>query len=243
LTSPAVDQRRNSLRHLLWTLAAVQLALVAAGVIVWTRSHGETALTDQRLTALAVATRPTSLESATPVVLRAARAWRSNAVAVSESLQVDWPWEVSADPQPIADGGFATFVFASTGDAGGPATLSVVVERLSGLVVRREEHSWSQALPPAISLIPSAVDSLAALDVAEHAGGTAFRRGCPSQRHETRLSRVESAGAPDIWLVSYPDVRDPTMNALELRIDATTGELLDHINRSRPCEIATEAPG
>ncbi len=237
------DRRRASLRHLLGTLAVIQLCLTTIGVVSWLRSYDRTSAPEERPTALDVATRPTSLESAWPVARRAADRWRTNAFPVSESLQVDWPWEVGPDPQPSADGGFATFVFASGAPLGDPATFSVVVERLSGLVVRRDERRWSDGLPPAIGTEPTAVDSLAALDIAEHVGGTAFRRACPSQRHETRVTRVPAFDSPRVWLVSYLDGREPTTNALDLRIDAKTGELLDHIDRSTPCDVATAVAG
>lgn len=237
------DRRRASLRNLLWTLAVIQLCLTTIGIVSWLRSQHQSSPPEQRPTALDVATRPTSLESAWPVARQAADGWRTKAYPVSQSLQVDWPWEVGPDPQPSADGGFATFVFASGAPLGDPATFSVVVERLSGLVVRRDERRWSESLPAAISMEATAVDSLAALDIAEHVGGTAFRRACPAQRHETRMTRITESDSSAVWLISYLDGREATINALDMRIDAKTGELLDHIDRSTPCDIATAVPG
>ena len=238
-----VMRHRHRLNRALWALAAVQASLALIAVAIWFESPGDTMALPRQVRASDVATRPTSLESAWPVALRAARDWRPDAWPVSASMQVDFPWEVGPDPPPVADGGFVTFLFASAGSPGGPETLGVMVERLSGLVVRQQRLSWTDPLPEAIDLSPTAVSSAAALDIAEHVGGKAFRRGCPQQRHEVRLNAVTVAGGNPAWLVSYLDTRTPTINALELRIDAKTGELLDHLDRSTACDPVTPVAG
>ena len=234
-------------RHaLLWhrgvmiSLLVLQLGLGAVGVGAWRMDHPPSVPAfDAAETARAAF--PTSIESAWPLALSWARTWRENARVVSQTMQVDWPWEVAPTPSS-ADGGYVTFVFAS--DEPEAATLSVIVERLSGTVVGAETQRWDDHLPQAVAVTGPAVTSLDAQSIAEESGGRAFRQACPAQRHLSRIALVtnDPQSAGPYWLVGYEDVRQPSLNGLELRIDANTAGVLDVRDRSTACDEASAAP-
>ena len=217
-------------------LAALQIVIGLLAVVAWRADHGSAAVDLDAVTAVAIP--PVGLEQAYPVAEGVARTWRADAALVSASLQVDWPWDVIPGDTEVALGGWATFVFASE-SAGG--TLSVAVDRISGRAARTETIAWA-AGPPAPITPPGTfpTGSLRAVALAEADAGRAFRTGCPSSRHLTRVALLQQpsgqATAPPAWLVTYHDSRTPDLNALEFRISVAGGEILSVVDQAPPCE-------
>lgn len=168
-----------------------------------------------------------SLEGAWAGVQAAAMAWNEDARLALVSAQYDWP--LSAPPGGASDlpvGGWLTFVFMRKVDEGAES-LSVLVERRSGVVVRKLVRRVGIQPPDgALHLDEWPVTSIAALAAAEAAGGEAFRNACPGARHVTRLALEEAPnGNGAYWVVTYQDVRVPVAPALRVRIDATSGAI------------------
>ena len=238
----------------LTALLATQLVLAAVGVGLWARQTF--AGDDQpavRPTLPAEVPRPVTLESGYPLALARAQQWADDARLIMVSAQVDWPLDVPpGPPREVPGGGWLTYVFVRERD-GEAESLGVLIERYSGAIVQDEEAEWGGPAPTgALDLLGYPVDSLAALVAAEGAGGTDFRRECPTARHQTRLSLglapVDLAGATLVppgtpvpeaspiatpppadpaagptWLVGYRDVRDEGVAPLTVAVGAGTG--------------------
>jgi hypothetical protein len=223
--------------------AQVLLAAVALGVWVWTPDR-------PALPPLPAGSAPLSgsgatYESALPLAQAQADAWLPGAILLNASMQVDWPWSApSGTPTAIPGTGWLTYAFIAPWDPPGrppgAASLGVVIERLTGQVVTQETEGWEQAPefrpPPPLA----AIDSTEATPRAEEAGGTAFRRECPQFRHLSRTFPVAVGRTewPLHWVVIYEDTRVPDKHGLLLRIDAETGEVLDHEGDAPECSAA-----
>ncbi len=230
-------------RNVIILLAAqVALALVAIGVWIWTPDAP--ALPPIPRAAAPLDGSGATLESALPLAQAQADAWLPNAVLLNASMQVDWPWTVPPEPPTEIPGtGWISYAFLAPwyppGRPAGGASLSVVVERLSGAIVSQETDGWEQSPqlrppPPA-----SPVDSSKATLAAEAAGGTAFRRACPQYRHLSRTIPV-AAGLtkwPQNWIVIYEDSRQPSQHGLLIRLDATTGKVLEQSGEAPDCPV------
>jgi hypothetical protein len=172
-----------------------------------------------------------------------ADAWLPHAVLLNASMQVDWPWTVPPDPPTEIPGtGWISYAFLAPwyppGRPAGAASLSVVVERLSGAIVSQETAGWEQA-PQFLAPPPAApIDSSRATLLAEAAGGTTFRRACPQYRHLSRTIPVAAGRTdwPQHWVVIYEDSRQPAEHGLMYRIDATTGKVLEQSGEAPDCQ-------
>jgi hypothetical protein len=180
-----------------------------------------------------------------PLAQAQADAWLPGAVLLNASMQVDWPWTVPATPPTEIPGtGWLSYAFIAPwqppGRPPGAASLSVVIERLSGAVVNQESAGWEEAPEFRPPPPPAAIDSTAATLRAEAAGGTAFRRGCPQYRHLSRTFPVAVGRTrwPQHWVVLYEDSRQPDQQSLLFRIDATTGNVLDRGGTAPDCPPA-----
>jgi hypothetical protein len=178
----------------------------------------------------AASTWPASIESASPVAGAVAAAWLPEAHLMHAAIQIDWPWEAPppGETEPIAPTGWVDYVYAApwTGPgqpAGGGATLSLLVERLSGAVVFQSSTAWETMPTRMTDVPPGAVTSLEAVAAAEAAAGADFRHACPIYRHVTRLSLVTPEEAPAHWLVAYEDTRQRDRHGLIVTVDAVTG--------------------
>ena len=225
---------RYSRRWLLLLLAfQVVVAGLAFAVWIWTPNAPPTpSLPTAGLTPIA---RPASFESAFPLAWEQARAWNPDARLLSATLQVDWPW----DPVPpgvvtaVPGTGWITFVFVAPwqppGRGAGAASLSVVVERLSGRILQQSSLGWEYvpATPIAVATPLTTIPSTTAVLVAEAAGGASFRRACPPLRHVTRVALETDQGYPPHWLITYEDSRAPDGHGLRVRVDAITAEVLE----------------
>lgn len=229
-------------RRTVIALLAVQvvLALLALGVWIWTPDAP--ALPPIPRTTAPLDGSGATLESALPLAQAQADAWLPNAVLLNASMQVDWPWTVPSEPPTEIPGtGWISYAFLAPwyppGRPAGGASLSVVVERLSGAIVSQETDGWEQA--PQLQPPPptSPVDSSAATLVAEAASGTAFRRGCPQYRHLSRTIPVAAGRTkwPQNWVVIYEDSRQPSQHGLLIRIDATNGNVLEQSGDAPDC--------
>lgn len=230
--------RRKTVITLL--VAQVALALVALGVWIWTPDAP--ALPPIPRTTAPLDGSGATLESALPLAQSQADAWLPDAVLLNASMQVDWPWTVPPEPPTEIPGtGWISYAFLAPwyppGRPAGGASLSVIVERLSGAIVSQETDGWEQAPqlrppPPA-----SPVDSSAATLAAEAAGGTAFRRACPQYRHLSRTIPVAAGRTKwsQNWVVIYEDSRQPSQHGLLIRIDATTGKVLEQSGEAPDC--------
>jgi hypothetical protein len=218
----------------------VALALVALGVWIWTPDAP--ALPPIPRTTAPLDGSGATLESALPLAQAQADAWLPNASLLNASMQVDWPWTVPPEPPTEIPGtGWISYAFLAPwyppGRPAGGASLSVVVERLSGAIVSQETDGWEQA--PQLQPPPPAspVDSSAATLVAEAAGGTAFRRACPQYRHLSRTIPVAAGRTkwPQNWVVIYEDSRQPSQHGLLIRVDATNGNVLEQSGEAPDC--------
>lgn len=218
----------------------VALALVALGVWIWTPDAP--ALPPIPRTTAPLDGSGATLESALPLAKAQSDAWLPNAVLLNASMQVDWPWTVPPEPPTEIPGtGWISYAFLAPwyppGRPAGGASLSVVVERLSGAIVSQETDGWEQA--PQLQPPPPAspVDSSAATLVAEAAGGTAFRRACPQYRHLSRTIPVAAGRTkwPQNWVVIYEDSRQPSQHGLLMRVDATNGKVLEQSGEAPDC--------
>jgi hypothetical protein len=181
-------------------------------------------------------------ESALPLAQDQAEAWLPDAVLLNASMQVDWPWSVPPEPPTEIPGtGWLTYAFIAPwqppGRPPGAASLGVVIERLSGAVVTLDSEGWEEAPPFLAPPPPAPVDSSQATLLAEAAGGTDFRRDCPQYRHLSRTFPIAAGRTewPQHWVVIYEDSRAPEKHGLLLRIDATSGDVLDRDGAAPEC--------
>jgi len=233
---------RVTRRRIIATLLGIQvlLAAIALGVWVWTPDRPD-------LPPLPTETAPlagsgANYESALPLAQTQADAWLPGAVLLNASMQVDWPWTVPAGtPKEIPGTGWLTYGFVAPWDPPGrppgAAFLGVVIERLTGEVVTRDTEGWEEAPELRAPPPPAAIDSTEATLLAEGAGGTRFRRGCPQYRHLSRTFPVAARRTewPQHWVIIYEDTRVPEKHGLLLRIDAATGEVLDRDGDAPDC--------
>lgn len=228
-------------RRLLWSLLGLQLLLAGAGVVVWRATARSAPAPSFAVGVATPAAVPATLEGAAPVAWERARAWRGGARLLSATMQVDWPW----DPPPPAvrrlpGTGWLTYVFVApwgpTGRREAAASLTVLVERLSGAVAAQTSLGWETAPPREPDEPPPTVPSAAAVLAAEATGGTSFRRGCPQFRHLTRAALVPAGTLPRHWLVTYEDARQPTRHGLRVRVDAESAAVLETAEEGAGCE-------
>jgi hypothetical protein len=225
-----VKERRWN-RRALWALIGLQLILIGVVVYGWRVSGGEAEAPLVRLETDVPIGIPLTIESGYEGALRHAQAWASDAVLFSAGMQVDWPTDVAAaTASDIPGTGWVIYTFASAtkelGPGGEAATLSLLVDRMSGVVIDEREMgwSWTPRRAPAVTTYP--ISSMVALFAAETTVGNAYRNACPQFRHLSRLSIVpELDGSGARWLVTYEDARAAGRPALEVRVDAMTGDV------------------
>lgn len=230
------DERRAMGRRAAPVLLVVQVVLAAAGIGLWRGAASAPPSPTDAATRLPV---PTTFERGLAAATERARAWRPEARLLSATMQVDWPWEA---PPPVvsavASGGWLTYVFVAPWSPAGrqaeAASLAILIDRMSGDLVVEESLAWESSSGEAAPA-DAAVTADAAVLLAEAAGGTAFRRACPIDRHLSRLALVAGGGDPD-WLVVYRDEREPGRHGFTVRIDGATSAVLDIGGEPSPCE-------
>ncbi|HKG24259.1 MAG TPA: hypothetical protein VKB09_01365, partial [Thermomicrobiales bacterium] len=162
---------------------------------------------------------------------RRAQGWSADAYLLSTGMQVDWPTDAAAaNSREIPGGGWVIYTFAAgkrgVGPEGKAATLSMLVDRMSGVVIDEQEMGWRWQPDQAPLLTTYPISSTVALFAAETTMGNAYRTACPEFRHLSRVSLVRPAsGANPFWLVTYEDQRATGQPAFRVRVDAITGEV------------------
>jgi hypothetical protein len=229
-------------RKAIAVLLGLQLLLAVLALSVWVWTPDRPGLPPLPAGTAPLAGSGATYESALPLAQAQADAWLPGAILLNASMQVDWPWSVpSGSPTALPGTGWLTYSFVAPwhppGRPPGAATLGVVIERLTGAIVTQETEGWEQTpefRPPPPS---AAIDSTEATLRAEEAGGTTFRRDCPQFRHLSRTFPVAGGRTewPLHWVVVYEDTRVPDKHGLLLRIDATTGEVLDRAGDAPDC--------
>ncbi len=215
-------------------LVAVQLGLAALALAVWIWTPDAPALPPETSATAPLAGSGATYESGLPLARQQAAAWLPEAVLLNASMQVDWPWAVpEGETEELPGTGWLTYAFVAPwqppGRPPGAASLGIVIERLSGVIVSQESDGWEIAPEFRPPPPPAALDSTAATLRAEAAGGTAYRRACPAQRHVSRTFPIAAGRTewPQHWLVLYEDSRAPERHGLLLRIDAASGDVLE----------------
>jgi hypothetical protein len=229
--------------RLLQLLLVAQIALAGLGVWAW-RSAGASGpepLTEPPPGPATDAQLPATVESAYPAALARAQAWRDDARLLHVSAELMWPREAqSSAVSQLPDGGWLLFVFVAPWDRFGgnedAATLTLLVDRRSGSIYGETALGWEEApaLPaPLVATYP--VSSTVAVVIAEAHGGATFRRACPDVRWDSRIGLDVTSDGKPIWTVTYRDDRVADKNSLTVRIDASTGAVIDLRDTSLAC--------
>jgi hypothetical protein len=218
-------------RIVLGCLIVFQVVLLAVALVVVRRDASGERSPLVRLETGVPPGDPLTIESALPAALARARSWAADAELFSAGMQVDWPSDAAtAGSSEIPESGWLLYTFASpsraVGPAGKAATLSMIVDRTSGVVIDEQEMGWTWAAgrAPAVATYP--ISSVVALFAADTTAGNAYRIACPEFRHLSRLT-IEPAvdGADPYWLVTYEDERSAGQAAVSVRVDAVSGQV------------------
>lgn len=226
-------------------LLAVQVVLAIAALAVWVWTPDAPPLPPETAATAPLRGAGATYESALPLAQAQADAWLPDATLLNAAMQIDWDWKVPpGTPQTIPGTGWLTYTFLAPwqppGRPPGAASFGVVIERLSGAIVSQESLGWEQAQELRPPPPPAEIDSVAASLRAEAEGGTAFRRACPNYRHLSRIFPVAAGRTewPQHWVIIYEDTRVAEKQGLLLRIDATTGTLLEKRRDAPECSAA-----
>jgi hypothetical protein len=218
-------------RLLLWGLVGLQVALIGAAALIWRAGGGGASAPLERLETGLPAGTSLTIESGYEAALSRAQEWADDASLFSASMQVDWPTEaVAATGSEIPGNGWVIYTFASekrgVGPEGKAATLSMLVDRMSGVVIDEREMGWTWRPGREASVTTYPISSMVALFAAETTMGNEYRTACPQFRHLSRVSIVpEMNGAGAYWLVTYEDQRAAGQPAFRVKVDATSGEV------------------
>jgi hypothetical protein len=219
-----------------------QVALVIAGIAAWRGGARSATATFARLDTSAPPGVSLTIESGLAAATERARAWSPNAWLFAVSMQLDWPTAGAAvASHEIPGGGWINYTFASDRGDGGGATLSIMVDRLSGVVLDEREERWSWGPTRWLDLTTYPISSTVALYATELGTGGTYRSVCPDKRHLTRISAIPAAGPERHaqWVVSYEDDRFPSNPGVLARIDAVTGtvvRVVDPTPGERSCD-------
>lgn len=215
----------------IWSLIGIQVVLVGALVVNWRENRGSKASEFVILeTGLPVGATLT-IESGYEGALRRAQKWASDAFLFAASWQVDWPTDAaSASGSEIPGNGWVIYTFASdkrgVGPDGKAATLSMLVDRKSGVVIDEREMGWTWRPARMATVTTYPVSSTVALFAAETTMGNGYRTACPQFRHLSRVSIVpEANGVNAYWLVTYEDQRAGGQPAFKVKVDAVNGDV------------------
>ncbi len=218
-------------RIILWSLFGLQLVLIGAVALVWRQDSGGTTAPLVRLDTGLPAGVPLTMESGYEAALRRAQTWAGDATLFSAGMQVDWPMDdVAASGSEIPGNGWVIYTFASdkrgVGPDGEAATMSLLVDRMSGVVIDEREMGWTWRPERMPYLTTYPISSTVALFAAEATMGNSYRTGCPRYRHLSRVSIVPPMdGVEAHWLVTYEDQRAAGQPAFKVKVNAMSGEV------------------
>jgi hypothetical protein len=212
--------------RLLVLAVVLQVMGAAAGVAIWRHGVQPATAKFSRLETGVPAGVPLTIESGLTAATERARAWSPEASLFAVGMQLEWPTEgAGVTSHEIPGGGWIIYTFASGRGGNGRATLSLMVDRVSGVVVDEREERWSWDPRRRLDLATYPISSTVALYATELGIGGAYRAACPTMRHLTRVSAMpaeEPNGHPQ-WVVTYEDERFPSNPGVLARIDAVDG--------------------
>lgn len=233
-------------QRVLLGLLVLQIALIAVGLVLWSRTPAAPALPPRPGQAAPRVNGGATYESALPMAQAQADAWLPEARLLNAAMQVDWDWTVPDGPvTQLPPTGWLTYTFIAPwqpwGKPTGAASFDVIVDRLSGEIARQDSLGWATAPEWREPPPPAVVGATQATLRAEAAGGTAFRRGCPDLRHMSRTFPVAAGRTewPQHWVIIYEDTRVREQQGLLVRVDAATGEVLEVRQDAPACPSAT----
>src|SRR5215213_6959732 len=183
--SVTTSSRRNGRsRVLLLGLIVAQVALFGVVALEWRHDSGGASAPLVRLEMGLPAGVPLTIESGFNAALRRAQGWSADAYLVSTGMQVDWPTNAAAaNSSEIPGAGWVIYAFAAgkrgVGPEGKAATLSMLVDRMSGVVIDEQEMGWRWQPDQAPLLTTYPISSTVALFAAETTMGNAYRTACP----------------------------------------------------------------
>jgi hypothetical protein len=215
----------------LWGLIGAQLVLIGAVAFVWRQDSGGASTPLVRLDTGLPAGVSLTMESGYEAALRRAQAWAGDASLFAASMHVDWPADAAAaSGSEIPGNGWVIYTFASdkrgVGPKGEAATLSMLVDRMSGVVIDEREMGWTRRPKREPRLATYPISSIVALFAAETTMGNGYRTACPQFRHLSRVSIVPPMdGVGAYWLVTYEDQRAAGQPAFKVKVDAMTGDV------------------
>jgi hypothetical protein len=172
-----------------------------------------------------------SIETAIDAATRRAQGWAENAFLFAAAVQVDWPKEPGeAADSGLPESGWVLLTFGTEsggeGSKGEGASLSLLVDRVSGAILDEREMAWGRAPTRRLDITTYPISSTISLFAADLSIGNKYRAACPQFRH---LSRASFAAEPDgngaYWLVTYEDSRSAGRPELRIEIDAMSGEV------------------
>jgi hypothetical protein len=222
-------------------LVVAQVVLFGAAMVEARRDGGgDRSPLDRRETGVPAGT-PLTIEGGFAGALARAKRWSPDAVLFAAGMQVDWPTDAAAAASSeIPETGWLLYTFSSAkrgvGPKGKASTLSLLIDRKSGVVIGEQEMGWTWAPRRSATITTYPISSSVALFAADATAGNAYRLACPEFRHLSRVSVVPSTdGATAAWLVTYEDQRSAGTPGVIVRVDANSGQ----VEREEPAVPAT----
>jgi hypothetical protein len=238
-----VSSRRRRRWQTLGVLGLIGLQVLVGGTglgwFILTRPDGGLG-TAARLDPAPPAGVPLTIENGFPGAEALARRWSADARLFSVSMQIEWPADGGEATTDIPATGWIIYTFAAArpgpGAGARAATLSIMVDRQSAIVVGQEVVGWTTVPERTISPTAYPVGSWVALLATELTGGSAYRSACPAFRRLSRvgLATTNRSDNPH-WVVTYEDWRNLSQPGVLVRVDALTGQV-EHIRSGEePC--------
>lgn len=231
---PESARWRSKATLVLASLVIVQLLMLVPKVVAdRSETRGELKTLTRLETGLPAGA-PLMIETGLAGALTYAQTWQPDAFLFAASMQIDWPNSLpNASSSDIPQSGWILYTFGSSDDE----TLSIMVDRISGVVIGEQRVEWSGTPARRIPQTTYPISSITAIFATETTIGATYRIACPEFRNLSRVSFVpfqasdRDQGNADggFWVVSYEDTRSLGRPAFVVRIDATNGS----VDRSR----------
>lgn len=216
-------------------LLVVQLALIGVGLA---KANGEDGPAEPRIQVVDSAPDqlPLTPESGLPLAAQYAQQWRTDARLVGVSMRLDWPEVIDAIPQgELPPDGWLLYTYVS-----GEELLTINLDRGSGSFNGSNVSSQGGSDWKAIDI--GSVQRTAAIAAlsAELLGGRAYRSVCPDQRRVSVVSfglvpRADGSKTAT-WTVTYEERDRGDRVDVRVRMDATTGDVIDDRTTSLGCD-------
>jgi hypothetical protein len=227
--------RSNRQRRVLIVMLLAQLALAAFGLA---KTYAEPSLAQPRFDRIQVAPDklPLTPESGQPIATQYAAQWKDDARLVIASMHLDWPDSAqSGTTTDLPPDGFLLYVFVSGDDA-----IAINLDRGSGNLNGTAVSKHGGDVWRTLDLTTFSKAATVAGLTAEIDGGQAYRRACPDRRHASDIAADVIAGSDgsmqSVWTVTYQQDRHGDVNDVVVRMNATTGEVIQKDLTSRNCD-------